>query len=465
MSLQEILRQLPSVDQILAHPDVSVLLSDNAQPIVVREIRRVLDGVRARVRSEGAAARVPVLDDVAGEVVGAVTTRRCGPRRVLNATGIVLHTNLGRARLAEEAVTALVEVALGACDLEFDLGTGKRARRGTRIEQRLVELTGAPAALVINNNAGALVLTLNELAQGREAVVSRGELVEIGGSFRLPDVMERTGAKLVEVGTTNRTHLSDYENAIGADTAVMLKVHRSNFRQDGFVAEPSIPELVKLGRDRDVLFIHDLGSGLIHDTPATRNEPSLKQSLDAGVDVVTLSGDKLLGGPQAGILLGRVDVLDRLRKNPLARALRVDKFTIAALAATLDLLEDEGRAKERVPVLRALCASSGDLEARAAAMATALDGRGPLRTEVIPGMSEVGGGAVPAEGLPTTCCALSHTEMSADELARELRGLPLPVIGRIADARILLDPRSLAPDEDEECVRQIRTRFGGTGGE
>jgi L-seryl-tRNA(Ser) seleniumtransferase len=383
---------------------------------------------------------------------------------VLNATGVVLHTNLGRARLAEEAVEALLEVARGACDLEFDLQRGKRSSRGRIIERKLVELTGAEAALVVNNNAGALVLALNEFSQGREAVVSRGELVEIGGSFRIPDVMLRTGARLVEVGTTNRTHLRDYEAAIGPDTAMLLKVHRSNFRQDGFVSEPSLAELVELGRSRGVLVLHDLGSGLLHGVAATRSEPSLKESLDADVDVVTMSGDKLLGGPQAGILLGKAALLDRLRKNPLARALRVDKFTIAALAATLDLLEDEPRARERVPVLRALGASAEEMEARACAIASGLSDCDRLRASVQAGRSEVGGGAVPAEGLPTTVCVLEHQELSAEELAHELRALPTPIVGRIADDRVLLDPRSLDRAEDEECVRLIRARFGGTGG-
>lgn len=464
MSLQETLRKVPSVDQVLATPDVVAVLTDAPRGVVVRIVRRVLDEIRQEVRRTGKGADVPDAKGVGALVARRVTERPRGPRRVLNATGVVLHTNLGRARLAEEAVDALLEVARGACDLEFDLETGRRSSRGRLIERRLVELTGAESALVVNNNAGALVLALNEMAQGREAVVSRGELVEIGGSFRLPDVMSRTGAILVEVGTTNRTHLRDYEAAITERTAILLKVHRSNFRQDGFVAEPGLGELVELGRRRGVAVLHDLGSGLIHDTPATRREPSLQESLAAGVDVVTLSGDKLLGGPQAGILLGRREVLDRLRRNPLARALRVDKFTIAALAATLDLLEDEVRARERVPVLRSLWAQPSELADRAEAMVRALGSCGELNAAVLAATSEVGGGAVPAEGLPTSVCALSHARMSADELARELRALALPIIGRIAEERVLLDPRTLDRDEDEECVRQIRARFGGTGG-
>jgi L-seryl-tRNA(Ser) seleniumtransferase len=330
-----------------------------------------------------------------------------------------------------------------------------------------VEITGAEGAFVVNNNAGALVLALNELAQDREAVVSRGELIEIGGSFRLPDVMARTGARLVEVGTTNRTHLADYERAIGAKTGLLLKVHRSNFRQDGFVTEPELSELVELGRRHRVPVLHDLGSGALHRTAATRREPSPAESLRAGVDLLTFSGDKLLGGPQAGIILGREDLVARLRRNPLARALRVDKFTIAALAATLDLLEDAERARELVPTLVALEASPEELAGRAAAIARQLVGCAELTVREIPASSEVGGGAAPAESLPTTVVALRHRTLSAEELAGELRRLATPVIGRIAAGEVLLDPRSLDPTEDSLCARLIGERFGpgGRGGE
>ncbi|MFN8176587.1 MAG: L-seryl-tRNA(Sec) selenium transferase [bacterium] len=462
---QDLLRRLPSVDQVLLESSLADLLAREPRPVVLREVRRLLDEIRARLRAgDGRDASVPSASDVAAEAARRVSARPRGPRRVLNATGIVLHTNLGRARLAEEVADALLEVARGACDLEIDLETGRRSFRGHWVEQRLVDITGAEAALVVNNNAGALVLALNELAQGREAVVSRGELVEIGGSFRLPDVMARTGARLVEVGTTNRTHLVDYERAIGPDTAILLRVHRSNFRQDGFVSSPELKDLAELARRRGVLFLHDLGSGSLYETPATRSEPRLTESLAAGVDVVTMSGDKLLGGPQAGILLGRAEIVDRMRRNPLARALRVDKFTIAALAATLDLLEDAERARERLPVLRSLCAGADSLAARAGAIVGGLAGLPGLHAQSVESSSEVGGGAVPAEGLPTTACALSHDRLSAEELARELRRLPTPVIGRIAEDRVLLDPRTLDPSEDDECVRLIRARFGGTGG-
>jgi L-seryl-tRNA(Ser) seleniumtransferase len=463
--LQDAFRDIPSVDQVLAAPAVVALLRTEPRPVVVRAIRSRLDEIRSDVRrGEGSSPPVPDATGVAEQVASAVRADVRGPRRVLNATGVVLHTNLGRARIPEAAVQAVLEVARGACDLEFDLSTGKRSSRGRTLERRLEEMTGAAGALVVNNNAGALVLALNELAQGREAVVSRGELVEIGGSFRLPDVMERTGARLREVGTTNRTHLRDYENAIGPDTAILLKVHRSNFRQEGFVTEPSLAELVDLGRRHGVPVLHDLGSGALWPMKAMRHEPLVPESLAAGVDLVTFSGDKLLGGPQAGILLGEASLIGRLRKNPLARALRIDKFTIAALAATLDLLEDPQRAWTELPVLRALGAEPSELARRAEVMADALRGCQHIDARTTEALSEVGGGAVPAEGLPTTVVAISHETLSADELARELRASEPPVIGRIVAGELLLDPRSLDPAEDDECVRAVRARLAGGGG-
>lgn len=450
---------------MLASAALEPALASSPRPIVVRAIRDVLDTHRRKILStKGQGVSVPTPDEVATEAATAVRLRPPALRRVLNATGVVLHTNLGRARLAPEAVAALEMVAKGACDLEYDLEAGKRSSRTGWLERRLREITGAEAALVVNNNAGALVLCLNELSQGREAIVSRGELVEIGGSFRIPDVMARAGAHLVEVGTTNRTHLRDYDHAIGPSTALLLKVHRSNFRQEGFVHEPGLAELAELGRARGVPFLHDLGSGALVDTPATRHEPSLAESLRANVDLVTLSGDKLLGGPQAGIILGTSPLLDRIRRNPLARALRVDKFTIAALAATLDLLEDPDLARERLPVLRALSAPAAEMEQRSRRIADGLTG-GELTTEIVATQSEVGGGAVPAEGIATFACALRHAKLPATELAAELRGLAVPVVARIEDERVLLDPRSMDPSEDAECVSVIRARFGGPGGE
>ncbi|MDP6460655.1 MAG: L-seryl-tRNA(Sec) selenium transferase [Gemmatimonadota bacterium] len=448
------LRRIPSVDRVLGAPVLHDLLRDEPRPLVLRFVRAHLEGLRARILS-GDMEPTPSPEEVAADIARRVRERPRGLARVLNATGVVLHTNLGRARLAPEAVEAVLEAAGGACDLEFDLETGRRSRRGVHVEERLVEVSGFESALVVNNNAGGLVLALNELSQGREAIVSRGELVEIGGSFRIPDVMARTGARLVEVGTTNRTHLADYEQAIGPDTAVLVKVHRSNFRQEGFVSEPTLAELVEVGRHRGVPVLHDLGSGLLRAIAGAESEPTLAESLAAGVDLVAMSGDKLLGGPQAGILLGRRELVDRLRGNPLARALRVDKMTLAALAATLDLLEDGDRAVERVPTLRSLVATPAELESRASWIAEGLSAIPGMTVRTMPGLGEVGGGAVPARGLPTTMVGLSLQGMSARNLAEELRRMPLPVVARIVDEEVLLDPRSLDPGEDAECVRAV----------
>lgn len=457
------LRRIPSVDEILHDSSLAPFLAGEPRPVVLRIVRDRLEELRRRVKKDGDQALVaaPLL---ALEIAELVKARERGPRRVLNATGVVLHTNLGRARLAPEAVDAMVDVARGACDLEFDLESGKRDSRERRLEEKLVALTGAPAAHVVNNNAGALVLCVNELAQGKEILVSRGELVEIGGSFRLPDVLARAGAKLVEVGTTNRTTIEDYARAVGPQTAALLRVHRSNFRIEGFTDEPTLSELARLGAEREIPFVHDLGSGAMYDLPAAPHEPRLRESLDAGVDVVTFSGDKLLGGPQAGILLGKVEMIARLRRNPLARALRVDKCTIAALAATLDLLEDANRARTRVPTLRALAWTREDLAPRATRIAEALGGCPELRIRVTSAMSEVGGGAAPAEGLATAVVALAHSSLSAEDLARELRRVRIPIVGRIVQDEVLLDPRTLDPQEDEECVHAIVDRFGRLGG-
>ncbi len=461
------LRRIPSVDQILHAPALRDVLALEPRPVVLRIVREHLDGIRAWILADANGPdAVAALDlaSMATEIARRVRDRPRGPRRVLNATGVVLHTNLGRARLAEAARRALDEVARGACDLELDLESGQRASRERHLEGKLVAVTGAEAAFVVNNNAGALVLCVNELGQGKEIVVSRGELVEIGGSFRLPDVLARSGARLVEVGTTNRTRLADYAQAIGPATAAFLKVHRSNFRQRGFVEEPGLDELVRLGGEHGIPVVHDLGSGALFEIEGTPHEPKISESLAAGTDLVTLSGDKLLGGPQAGIVLGKAAWVSRIRKNPLARALRVDKFTIAALAATLDLLEDEQRARASIPTLRALRWTQGDLAPRATRIAGALGACAALRVRVTSSWSEVGGGAAPEEGLATTVVALTHESFDAEHLALELRRARVPVVGRIVQNEVLLDPRTLDPEEDDELVQAILDRLDRPGG-
>jgi len=373
-------------------------------------------------------------------------------RRVINATGVVLHTNLGRAPLAQAAVDAIVRVAQGFSNLEYDLEAGARGSRYVHCSELLRELTGAEDALVVNNGAAALVLVLNTVADAREAIVSRGELVEIGGSFRVPDIMRKSGARLIEVGTTNRTHADDYERAVSAETGAILKVHRSNFALAGFVAEASVAALSSLGTPRGIPVIHDLGSGLLISLAAygLDGEPTAREALRAGATVVTMSGDKLLGGPQAGIILGSRQVLDRVRKNPLTRSYRVDKLTLAALEATLALYRDPARAVREIPVLTQLTEPVATLLDRAARFRSTLD---DPRVEVVETKASVGGGAFPTAEIPSAGIAISGR---ADAVEKRLRHNDPPIIGRIADGRVILDLRTIAPSEDSEVVAAVR---------
>jgi L-seryl-tRNA(Ser) seleniumtransferase len=382
------------------------------------------------------------------------------PRRVLNATGVLLHTNLGRAPLAAHAREAVARAARGYSDLELDLETGRRGSRTGQLAAKLVELSGAEAALVVNNNAAALLLALNTLAMGRPVVVSRGELVEIGGSFRVPEVMERAGVRLHEIGTTNRTHLSDYEAALAVDPALLLKVHRSNFEQRGFVAEADVGRLAELAHAHGLPLVEDLGSGTLVDLaraglPPEAHAPS---RLALGVDVVCLSGDKLLGGPQAGILLGRRDLIEAMRRNPLARALRVDKLTLAALDATLDLLLEPGRAIE-IPIVAALVASEEVLRGRAMRLRDALENVVPPGFEIglEPSLGAVGGGSLPELSLPGVAVVLRGPGLQA--VVARLRAAPIPVVARIAEDALRLDVRTLDDDEIPLVVASFTSAF------
>lgn len=373
--------------------------------------------------------------------------------RVLNATGIVLHTNLGRAPLAEAARRAVNDVAAGYCSLEFDLEAGRRGDRGLGVERRLLRLTGAEAAAVVNNGAAAVLLALTATASGHGVVVSRGELVEIGGSFRVPEVMERSGARLIEVGSTNRTHLRDYERAFargGRDIAAILRVHPSNFRIEGFTARPTTAELAALARRHKVPLIEDLGSGALVDFAAygLGREPTVGECLADGADLVTFSGDKLLGGAQAGLVLGRAKLVAGLKKDPLARALRVDKLALAALEATLALLEDPGRASRSLPVLAMLTETSDNLGERADRLAAELTARVPgLSTRVVTGHGEVGGGSLPGTRLAGPVVELTHPTMPAHELERRARAAEPPVIGTVRAKAFRLDVRTLSDAE------------------
>ena len=441
-------RALPSVDRLLREPEVDALLRSAPRAAVLTAIRETL--AAARTRRAGPPA------DWAAEIKDRLAERqRPGLRPVLNATGVVLHTNLGRAPLAEAAVRALTAIAGGYGNLELDLDSGTRGSRSDHCRERLRRLTGAEDALVVNNAAGALVVALNALAAGGEVLISRGELIEIGGSFRIPDIMTRSGARLREVGTTNRTHLVDYRRGLGGDVAAILTVHRSNFTQAGFVTSPDAGSLAALAAEAGLPYLHDVGSGLLADLSpwGLTSEPRVPEALAAGADLVLFSGDKLLGGPQAGCLVGRRDLLARCRENPLARALRADKLTLAALEATLDLYDDADRAIRDIPVLRMLTLPADELAARARRLADAVPPG--LRAALLPGESAVGGGAFPGAVLPTTLVALDPGTLGADGLALRLRLGEPALVARVAGGRVLLDPRTLPEGADADVGRAL----------
>ena len=447
-------RQLPAVDALLAEPAVAALLSTHPRALLVRAIRDTVDAARA-----GGGAAPP------GGWARAVVARAArladpGIASVVNATGVVLHTNLGRAVLARRAADALARVAAGYVALEYDVGRGARGSRHALCRDLLVELTGAEDALVVNNAAAALLLALSALARGGEAIVSRGELVEIGGQFRIPDILARSGATLVEVGTTNRTHPDDYTRAIGPATRLVLKVHRSNFQVTGFTADVAATELAALARQRQVASLYDLGSGLLCGLApwGLAGEPGVREAVASGVDAVVFSGDKLLGGPQAGILLGTRAVVAACRSDPLARAVRADKFTLAALEATLALYRDPETARREIPVLRMLTADLGELRQRADALARALPAG--ARAQVAEGASEVGGGSFPGATLRTWLVRLAPAGLTADELVGRLREAEPPVIARIEANHVVLDPRTILPGEEEAVVRAARAALG-----
>ena len=448
-------RQLPSLDLLLRRDDVSALVDTLGRPFVVDEARALL----AALREQASSGQLSVAD-VDPAAIATTLRTRCERRSayrlrpVLNLTGTVIHTNLGRSVLPEAALRHVVASAQGASNLEFDLAEGGRGERDELVESLLCEITGAGAATVVNNNAAAVLLTIAALARGREVIVSRGELVEIGGAFRMPDVMTSAGATLVEVGTTNRTHLADYERAIGPNTGLILKVHTSNYAVQGFTASVGEAELATLARSRGVPLATDLGSGSLVDLArwGLPREPSPKEMLAAGCDVVTFSGDKLLGGPQAGLIVGTKDVVGRIRRFPMKRALRVSKLPLAALEATLALYRDPDRLAETLPTLRLLTRPLAQIQAVAEALrapvAAAVSPR--FTVEVVAMLGQIGSGSLPVERLASAGLAIALSSATKkgrgtalDELARAWRGLPLPVIGRIADDRLLLDLRCL----------------------
>jgi L-seryl-tRNA(Ser) seleniumtransferase len=424
-------RDLPSVDELAGSRSLDHL----PHALVVDACRFVLARAREEIGSGHDPGDLPprVLDELA-------RATRPRLRRVLNATGVILHTNLGRAPLSPPALARVQEVGVGYSSLEYDLGEGARGSRQDHLAPLLRRLTGAAASLVVNNNAGAVLLTLAALAEGRDVLVSRGELIEIGDGFRIPDVLARSGARLVEVGTTNRTRAADYEQAVGPDTAVLLRVHQSNFRQVGFTERPRLRELVAVADRHGLALVDDLGSGALE--PLV-DEPSVRESLARGADLVCFSGDKLLGGPQAGIVVGRAELIERLRRHPLQRALRADKLTLAALEGTLALYLDPDRARREVPVLRVLGEETECVRGRAERLAALVGG------EVVETVARVGGGALPLAELPSAACAVE------EELAAALRACDPPVIGVVRDGRTLLDCRTLSDAETNEVAEAV----------
>ena len=417
------LRDLPSVDE---------LAREHADPLAIDAARAVL----AKAREEIVAGVDP--GDLAGRLRDELaSTRRLRLRRVLNATGVIVHTNLGRAPLAEEALAHVHDVARGYSNLEYDLSAGARGSRQDHVAAILRRLTGAEAVLVVNNNAAAVLLALAALAEGREVLVSRGELIEIGDGFRIPDVLARSGARLREVGTTNRTRAADYEQAMGPDTALLLRVHQSNFRVVGFTELPALHDLAQVAQSHELPLVDDLGSGVLAELAG---EPSAKEALAAGADLVTFSGDKLLGGPQAGIVVGRAELVEKLRRHPLQRALRADKLTLAALEGTLTLYLD---APDKIPVLRMLREDADSVRARAARLATLVEG------DVEETVARVGGGALPLAEIPSFACAIEES------LGAALRSGEPPVVGIVRDGRLLLDCRTLADGEVDEVAAAV----------
>ena len=452
-----LLRTLPAIDRLLTTETLRVLADSQPSALIVEAAQRTVDDLRCQLLDEETDLPDIALETVAQQVAARVVEMATPSlRRVLNVTGTLLHTNLGRAPLCGDALQAITDVARGYSNLEYDLKTGQRGKRFEHVEDLICKLTGGQAATVVNNNAGAVMLALAALAGGRDALVSRGELIEIGGSFRIPDIMSASGVKLVEVGTTNKTHLRDYERAINTDTALILKVHTSNYRILGFTEAVSGEELADLAHQHDIPVLEDLGSGLLIDLTAygLPKEPTVRETLKTGIDLVTFSGDKLLGGPQAGLLVGNREVIDKVRTHPMARALRIDKLTLAALEATLRLYLDPDRALREIPTLRMLSTPAQDLRQRGETLRSALEATlgEAADLHLREAKATVGGGALPLAELPGWVIAVTPRHRSVNAMCRELRRSQPAVIGRVQEGRFLIDPRTLNP-EDEDALR------------
>ena len=475
--MQRQLRQLPSVDEVLRHTLLASIAATSARPLLVECARQTLSVHREQIRSGQAS---PTLEAIATHVYQLFQQQqRPSLRPVLNATGVIINTNLGRAPLSQESLQAIVEVAQGYANLEYALEEGERGSRHTHVRRLLAELTGAEDALVTNNNAAAVLIVLSALAAGREVIISRGQLVEIGGGFRVPDVLRQSGARLVEVGATNRTRLRDYETAITAETATLLNVHPSNFLISGFTESVPLAALAELAHSRGLLAVTDLGSGCFLETTlfGLAHEPTPQESIAAGADIVCFSGDKLLGGPQAGIILGKRELIGQIARHPLMRAIRIDKLTLAGLETTLRHYQRH-EAPERIPIWRMIAASPEALKQRASQWQTQLRNWG-ICAELIDGQSTIGGGSLPGETIPTTLLAIpANTGKSQqsqngaapeapphsplDALAARLRVGEPPVVARILRDRLVLDPRTILPEQDDALLAALRAALADT---
>ncbi|MBN2654612.1 MAG: L-seryl-tRNA(Sec) selenium transferase [Nitrospirae bacterium] len=458
MSKKSILSSLPSVDEILKSVNGIDWLKSFPRKKVIQAIREIIDETRQAI-VDGIRDNVPVhMDSQIEDRIKKLSDFSL--KKVINATGVVIHTNLGRSVLSEEVLKRTAEIASGYSNLEYDLQTGRRGKRYSHIQSLLSEITGAESALVVNNNAGAVLVCLSALAKGREVIVSRGELVEIGGAFRVPDVMSHSGCILKEVGTTNKTHLYDYENAINENTALLMQVHQSNFKMIGFTEAVSTIELAQLGKKTGIPVMYDLGSGCLVDMKACgiHNEMTVQDAVAAGADIVTFSGDKLLGGPQAGIIVGKKELIDIIAKNPLMRALRIDKLTLAAFEATLMYYLDEDTAKTKIETLRMIFQQPEDIYARAERIMLDIREKvnsNTLSISVTEAESQSGGGALPEVGFKTFVVSVKSSLMSAAQIESSLRSSNPPVISRIKDNTLLLDARTIGDSEIEDVVSAI----------
>ena len=458
---KENLKKLPKIDELMEKISQRGDLPDISRQLLKEICRKEVEKVRALALRWALKPDGNVEEIVTGKIVKVLKEMtRFRLRRVINATGVILHTNLGRAPLPSRALTKVVEIGKGYSNLEFDLERGERGLRYDHVRELLRTITGAEDGLVVNNNAAAVLISLNTIARGKEVIVSRGELIEIGGEFRIPEIMERSGAILKEVGTTNRTHLRDYENAIGPETALLLKVHPSNYRIVGFTNDVPIEELVALGKKASLPVMFDLGSGCLVDMKRycrSMDEPTIQSALSKGTDIVTASGDKLLGGPQAGIILGRKDYIGQIMRNPLNRAVRIDKLTLAALEATLMEYLNPETAVAHIPVLKEICEPLAPIRRRAGRIKRQLEkvGGKKLTVNLCLGKSVVGGGSLPGQEIDTILLTLEITGLSASHLSYRMRSLPIPIIARVEENRVFLDIRTVQAEDIADLVKGI----------